>query len=80
MAVGTMVYDYPRVLGFLSMEEMSTKVFALHLVSYLPFLLHTAYFLMHLFYSAIRVMYLLWASKRLFDILHIDVSADFQSQ
>ena len=29
---GTMVYDYPRVLGFLSLEEMNSKVFALHLV------------------------------------------------
>lgn len=25
---GTMVYDYPRVLGYLSLEEMNSKVFA----------------------------------------------------
>jgi len=25
---GTMLYDYPRVLGFLSLEEMNSKVFA----------------------------------------------------
>jgi mTERF domain-containing protein len=29
---GTMVYDYPRALGFLSLEEMNSKVFALCLV------------------------------------------------
>jgi mTERF domain-containing protein, mitochondrial len=29
---GTMVYDYLRVLGYLSLGEMNSKVFALHLV------------------------------------------------
>jgi mTERF domain-containing protein len=29
---GTMVYDYPGALGFLSLEEMNSKVFALCLV------------------------------------------------
>jgi mTERF domain-containing protein len=27
---GTMVYDYPKALGFLSLEEMNSKVFAAH--------------------------------------------------
>jgi mTERF domain-containing protein len=27
---GTMVYDYPRALGFLSLEEMNSKVFPAH--------------------------------------------------